>query len=70
MHTMKLSKHQTRKFWYECCDAVDWVMGDIDNYLYSKYSIVKREWDSNRALKLTFNEPHYITFLTLYLCHI
>mgnify|MGYP003343586543 FL=1 len=67
MTTLELNYQQTRKFWEESCDAVEWDMMALDIYLKDKYTIVKRQWTNSKCLKLTFVDEQYKTWLILYL---
>jgi len=62
-----LNSEQTKKFWKEVCEKVNWEMSELDQYLYDKYTIVKRTWQSNRTLRLTLEDEKYITWFSLYL---
>ena len=67
MIELRLNQDQTKKFWSESCNAVEWDMMALDNYLNIKYTIVKRQWTMDRCLTLTFADEQYKTWLLLYL---
>lgn len=65
MIELKLDRDQTKKFWDETYDAVDGEMLLLDEYLYDKYTIVKRVWNSRMTLTLTIEDEMYATWLRL-----
>lgn len=66
-YNITLNSSQTNKFWKEVCEKVDWEMCELDQYLYDRYTIVKRTWLYNQTLRLTLEDEKYITWLNLYL---
>jgi hypothetical protein len=65
MITIELTKSQTKKFWNDCCDAIDWDMDKLDDYMYNTYSITSRKWITMTQLELTIEQEHYATWLKL-----
>lgn len=65
MIELKLDRDQTKKFWDETYDAVDGEMLLLDEYLYDKYTIVKRVWNSRMTLTLTIEDEMYASWLRL-----
>lgn len=67
MVEIELNNKQTKRFWNDSCEAVGWDILNLDNYLCNKYTIIKRQWTSNRNLILTIEDEQYATWLLLYL---
>jgi hypothetical protein len=67
MIELELNDAQTKKFWNESCDAIGWDMLSLDEYLFSKYTITKRHWNTRKNLVLTIDDDQYATWLRLYL---
>lgn len=65
MIELKLDRDQTKKFWDETYAAVDGEMLLLDEYLYDKYTIVKRVWNSRMTLTLTIEDEMYASWLRL-----
>jgi len=67
MIELSLNNHQTKKFWNEIYAAVDGEIMLLDKYLYEKYTITQRRWDSRLNLILSIEDEQYATWLILYL---
>jgi|LakMenE18May11ns_1017448.scaffolds.fasta_scaffold8104927_2 hypothetical protein len=65
MIELTLNSSQTKKFWDTIYDEIDGEMMLIDQYLYEKYTIVKRVWDYRKCLVLTIEDEQYKTWILL-----
>lgn len=65
MKEITLTLDQTILFWHEERKDVGGNIMLLDKHLYDKYTIVRRIWENNGRLVLTFEDDKYATWLLL-----